>query len=75
MRESRSQEETFEIIAPGHTYESVTEKISSLVLNNRIAPGWLMAVGFTAAVAGLLFLGITVVLIFGVGVWGNHKTV
>src|SRR4029450_1127414 len=33
--------ETFDIIGPGHTYESVTEKIGSLVLTNRISLGWL----------------------------------
>src|SRR4051812_9682142 len=33
------QEETFDVIAPGHTYESVTEKISSLILSPRISSG------------------------------------
>jgi Ni/Fe-hydrogenase subunit HybB-like protein len=74
-RVERNGQETFDIIGPGHTYESVTEKISSLVLNNKFAPGWLLAVGFFGALAGLLFTGITVVLLLGVGVWGNQNTV
>src|SRR5262245_48733725 len=59
-------------MGPGHTYESVTEKISGVVLSNRFPKGWLAAVGLTGALAGLLFTGITVVLLLGVGVWGNN---
>jgi Ni/Fe-hydrogenase subunit HybB-like protein len=67
--------ETFDIIGPGHTYESVTEKISSLVLRPGVTREWLMLVGFFGTLALLLFTGIAVVLLFGVGVWGNHNTV
>ena len=47
-------DETFEMIGPGHTYESVTEKIGSLVLNNEISRGWLLAVGFVLFAAFLM---------------------
>jgi len=68
-------EETFDIIAPGHSYESVTEKISSLVLTNKTPRAWLLALGLFAPLSLLLFLGIAIVLLFGVGFWGNNNTV
>ncbi len=68
-------QETFAVIAPGHTYESIAHKISSLVLTNKISKGWLMAVLATAGVTGLLFGGMTLVFLFGVGLWGNNNTI
>jgi Ni/Fe-hydrogenase subunit HybB-like protein len=75
MDEALRQEETFEIIAPGHTYESVTKKISDIALTDRIDPKWLLACLFAAGVAGLMALGIGATLLFGVGLWGNNNTV
>ncbi len=75
MDATRNQQETFEIIGPGHTYESVTEKITSLVLTSRIAPGWLATLAVFAAISGLLFVGLTITLLLGVGTWGNNQTV
>jgi Ni/Fe-hydrogenase subunit HybB-like protein len=72
---THGDEETFEIIGPGHTYESVTAKISALVLNNKISVRWLGAVAFFATLAGVGFLGITLTLLFGVGLWGNNQPV
>jgi Ni/Fe-hydrogenase subunit HybB-like protein len=71
----RDGRETEEIIGPGHNYETVTEKISGLILHNRFPKGWLLGVALSAAGAGLLFTGIAVVLLFGVGVWGNNNAV
>jgi Ni/Fe-hydrogenase subunit HybB-like protein len=68
-------EETFEIVGPGHTYESVTEKISAIVLSRTISPAWVLSVLFAGSIALLLFLGITLVVLFGVGLWGNNQPV
>ncbi len=62
--------ETYDIIGPGHTYESVTETISSLVLTNRISVKWLAAVAFTGLLAFMLLGAILWAVLFGVGVWG-----
>jgi Ni/Fe-hydrogenase subunit HybB-like protein len=72
---SPNGEETFEIIGPGHTYESVTQKISSLVLNNKILPGWLAMVTFFGMVATAGAFGILMTILFGVGLWGNNQPV
>jgi Ni/Fe-hydrogenase subunit HybB-like protein len=72
---SPNGEETFEIIAPGHTYESVTQKISSLVLSNQILPGWLKLVAFFGTLAAIGAFAITMTVLFGVGLWGNNQPV
>jgi molybdopterin-containing oxidoreductase family membrane subunit len=63
------------VIAPGHTFESVTDKISAIVLTNRTPVGWLH--GFAIAFAFLMLLNVTVgnLLVTGVGIWGNNAPV
>jgi Ni/Fe-hydrogenase subunit HybB-like protein len=75
MAAAEYPEETFAIIGPGHTYGSVTDKIGSIVLSNRIAPGWLLTLGFFGSLAMMLFTGMTLVILFGVGLWGNNQPV
>ncbi len=75
MAAARYDEETFELMGPGHTYASLTEKISSIVLTRPISRGWLASVGFAGMIAGLLMAAITAVIFFGVGLWGNNNTV
>ena len=58
------------LISPGHTFSSVTDKISAIVLSQGTTPGW--AFGFLISL-GLLFLlnlVITMLMIKGVGIWG-----
>ncbi len=59
-----------ELIAPGHTLESVTEKISSIVLKPGISKGWLA--GFAGAFALFILLNVAIyyLMAFGVGIWG-----
>jgi Ni/Fe-hydrogenase subunit HybB-like protein len=63
------------VINPGHTYGSITDKLTGLVLTKHTPLVWfgIMAVGFT------LLLGLTVALtklIFtGIGIWGNNAPV
>ena len=57
-------------LAPGHTYGSVTSKISSLVLVRPYNWRWVlgMAVGYFLTM--LLFAAISYLLFKGVGIWG-----
>src|ERR1051326_261213 len=71
--EPAGDQETLDIIAPGHTYESVTQKISSLVLNNQLSRPWLLALALFFAIASVGMLAITLTLLFGVGLWGNNQ--
>jgi Ni/Fe-hydrogenase subunit HybB-like protein len=58
------------VIAPGHTFASVTDKISSIVLSRRTPLGWWL--GFLVAffLTNVLFVSITYLLVKGTGIWG-----
>ncbi len=58
------------LVGPGHDFASVTEKISSIVLQRRTPWGWFVgfAIGF-ALLQGLL-VAIGFLLFKGIGVWG-----
>src|SRR4249919_111710 len=60
------------VIEPGHTFGSVTDKISSIVLTHRTPVGWFL--GFAVAFFFLMILNLTIVklLFTGIGIWGNN---
>ena len=64
-----------EVIAPGHTLTSVTDKISSIVLRKRAPLGWWIAIGITGSMTLMLFVAITKLVTNGVGIWGNNVPV
>ncbi|MGA7613615.1 MAG: NrfD/PsrC family molybdoenzyme membrane anchor subunit [Thermoanaerobaculia bacterium] len=57
-------------IGPGHTFGTITDKISSIVLTTKTPRGWF--VGFTIAflVVMMMLYAIGGLLYWGVGVWG-----
>jgi molybdopterin-containing oxidoreductase family membrane subunit len=63
---------TPDVIAPGHTFGSVTDKISGIVLTHRTPIGWFL--GFGVAFVFLMILNVTIVklLFTGIGIWGNN---
>jgi Ni/Fe-hydrogenase subunit HybB-like protein len=63
-------EDKVPVLAPGHTFVSLTDKISNIVLKRPIKLGWVF--GFLiafSAMQGLLF-GATYLFLKGVGIWG-----
>ena len=58
------------LLAPGETYESVTETITSIPLSKRQPRAWYFgfAVGFLLLM--MLLLAVTYLLVRGVGIWG-----
>jgi molybdopterin-containing oxidoreductase family membrane subunit len=64
-----------EIIAPGHTYHSVTEQISSIVQTRPTTKGWLFgfSVGFLLTMVLLNTIGL--LLFKGTGIWGINQPV
>src|SRR4051812_41145792 len=60
------------VIAPGHTFGTVTDKISSIVLTRRTPIGWYL--GFATALmgTGLLLISLTYLVTKGIGIWGNN---
>jgi Ni/Fe-hydrogenase subunit HybB-like protein len=67
--------ETLEVIGPGHTYASITDKISTIVLTQRTPRWWV--VGFAISFALVMVLLYSVLLLFarGIGIWGVNVPV
>src|SRR5579884_1436508 len=59
-----------EVLGPGHTYGSVTDKISSIVLTRGTGNKYKIGLGISVALLIGLNMGITVLMAYGVGVWG-----
>jgi molybdopterin-containing oxidoreductase family membrane subunit len=58
------------VIAPGHTFGTVTDKISSIVLTRRTPLGWYAGFALSGLFALLLFTALTYLVVKGVGIWG-----
>ena len=61
------------VIAPGHTFASVTDKISAIVLTRRTSLGWWFGFAIAFALANVLLMSLAYLVAAGVGIWGiNH---
>ncbi len=58
------------LIAPGHTFGSVTDKISSIVLARRTPVGWWFGFLIAFFLANVLFMSMAYLFVKGVGIWG-----
>src|SRR5438094_3141683 len=58
------------VLAPGHTFATVTDKISAIVLTRPVGKWWLAMVAFTGFLVLVLTTAIGVLLAKGVGIWG-----
>lgn len=58
------------IIGPGHTFGSLTDKISAIVLTGRTPRFWYIGFSVSFLFVLLLFFAIAYLLTVGVGIWG-----
>src|SRR5262249_28622194 len=58
------------VIEPGHTYASVTDKISALVLAGQTPRGWWIASGIAFALTMVLLYAVARLFVHGIGIWG-----
>lgn len=58
------------LMAPGQTFESVTETIGSIVLQPRQPKSWLVGAFIAFSLLMLFLVAVTWLLIRGVGIWG-----
>jgi molybdopterin-containing oxidoreductase family membrane subunit len=58
------------VLLPGHTLETVTDKIVSIVLRRPVTLGWLGGLVFFFALLNLLMLAAAYLFFRGVGIWG-----
>jgi molybdopterin-containing oxidoreductase family membrane subunit len=63
------------VIEPGHTFDSVTDKISSLVLRKRTPVGWWVGLAISFVMTNVLMATITYLVLTGIGIWGNNQPV
>ena len=63
------------VINPGHSYGSITDKLTGLVLTKHTPLVWfgIIAVGFTLLLG--LIVALTNLLFTGIGIWGNNVPV
>jgi molybdopterin-containing oxidoreductase family membrane subunit len=58
------------VLAPGHSYASVTDQISAIVLTRPTGRGWWVGFAATFLLVNVLLVSITWLLVEGVGIWG-----
>jgi Ni/Fe-hydrogenase subunit HybB-like protein len=63
------------VLAPGHTFKSVTEKISRIVLTSHTPLGWFGGFLLASSVATLVVIAVTWLFLKGVGIWGITQPV
>src|SRR4051812_48928883 len=64
-----------EILGPGHTFATVTDKVASIVLTRRVGLKWLLGFAAAFALTMVLFATIANLLFTGVGIWGINVPV
>jgi Ni/Fe-hydrogenase subunit HybB-like protein len=63
---------TAPVIEPGHTFASVTDKISALTLKRRTPLGWYIGFAISFILVQMLLFTITYLVMTGIGIWGNN---
>ncbi len=58
------------VIEPGHTFATITDKISSIVLTRPTSLGWIAGFAFTFALTNMLLMAISYLFAKGTGIWG-----
>jgi Ni/Fe-hydrogenase subunit HybB-like protein len=70
-----AQYEQAPVIEPGHTFGSVTDKISAIVLTRRTPRMWFVGAAISSALTLMLLVSLTKLVFTGVGIWGNNVPV
>ncbi len=60
------------VLEPGHTFASVTDKISTIVLTRRVGRGWLAGFAIAFLLMMMLFYALAMLFLTGIGIWGNN---
>jgi molybdopterin-containing oxidoreductase family membrane subunit len=63
------------IVGPGHTFGTVTDQISTMVLQRRTPLGWWLGFAAGFALLQLLLIAVGFLLFKGIGVWGPNVPV
>jgi molybdopterin-containing oxidoreductase family membrane subunit len=63
------------VLEPGHTFATITDKISAIVLTKQTPLGWFMAVGLAGLLTAVLLYAVGFLMYQGVGIWGINMPV
>lgn len=63
------------VVGPGHNFESISDKISSIVLSQRTPITLFVGLGVSFLIIQMLMAAVTWLLVKGVGVWGLNAPV
>src|SRR6204780_5394578 len=58
------------VIAPGHTFSTITEKIANIVLTRPVSLGWILGFLIVFGMLNMLTGALGYLFIKGVGIWG-----
>ncbi len=75
MHEAHIYKPKGEIIAPGHTFATVTDRISEAVLTRRAPPGWFIGFGIAFMLTMVFLVSITYLFAYGTGIWGVNQPI
>ena len=73
--DTRTRDDRYDVIGPGHTPGSITDKISEIVLTRKTPKGWWIGFGISFLLMNLLFIAVAHLLITGIGIWGVNVPV
>jgi Ni/Fe-hydrogenase subunit HybB-like protein len=59
------------VLQPGHSYASVTDKISSIILTRRTPPGWFIGFGISFTLLMAFLYATAYLFARGIGIWGT----
>src|SRR6478752_6327830 len=59
-----------DVLAPGHSFGSVTDKITSAILRPGFLPGWVFGFVIAFGVMSMFLFAVSYLLIKGTGIWG-----
>jgi Ni/Fe-hydrogenase subunit HybB-like protein len=63
------------VLAPGHSYGSITDKISSIVLTKGLSRGWLFGLAISFLLVQVFLVSVVYLIARGVGIWGINVPV
>jgi len=68
-------EQPVPVLAPGHTFASITDAVTSVVLTRGTPLWWFGAFVVALGVAGMLFVSLSYLVMEGIGIWGNNQPI
>ena len=63
------------LLEPGHTYGTITDKISAIVLTGKTPMAWFVTFGIAFGLLQLLIITLVNLLFRGIGIWGPNVPV